>query len=68
MKEVRAPFARGGAVGGRAADEVEFAVEVFDEARSAEGGDGFSLGSVRADEVFEFHGRTVAQGGRTKTV
>ena len=41
------------------ANRLELAV--FDEARGAEAGDGFSLGSVRADEVFELHGRTVTQ-------
>ena len=57
------PFVSGGAVFGRAADELEFAVEVLDEAGAAKSGDGLA---ALAGEVFEdvscFHAAMMHRG------
>ena len=50
VQKQRAPLLGVGAVGGRAAAEFDFAVEVFDQARGAERGEGFAVVAV---EIFE---------------
>ena len=61
------PFASGGAVFGRAAEEFEFAVEVLDEAGVAKSGDGFG---ALAGEVFEdilcFHAVMMHRGNKAE--
>ena len=69
VQKHRAPFAGGAAVLRRAADELDFAVEVFDEAGRAEDGDGFTVASAQLfEEIFDFHARILAGGVGQNTV
>ena len=55
MEKEGAPFPSGGAVGVGATEELDFAVECFNEARIAEGGDGFAFVPDERSESVQFH-------------
>ena len=56
------PVVGGLAVGVRAAEEFDFAVEFFDEARVAEGGDGFAFIPDEPSGSVQFHASILAGG------
>ena len=71
MEKEGAPFASGGAVGVGATEELDFAVECFNEVRIAEGGDGFAFVPDEQSESVQFHasifaGRVGQRRGRVR--
>jgi hypothetical protein len=60
-REKRTPFARGGVVGGRAADEFEAAVQMADEAGGAEGRKSFAGHLLEPRGYINFHAASMTR-------
>src|ERR1035441_9288124 len=58
-REQRTPFAGGGVVVRRAADEFDFAIQFFYKTGGPEGGDGFAGRLTKPERIYQFHAASI---------